>query len=276
MNRANNHIRKPVYDEALKVVSSFLTGSDYMANQFDYFYGNEAEQYAFFRIPKILFTDDSFKNVSVHAKVLYGLLLDRTYLSVENGWFDNLGRAYIHFSIEDITKEMHCGRTKAIQLLQELDTDKGIGLIEKVRVGQGSANRIYVKKFVSEVQKTDFKKSEICTSRSTENELPEVQNLNPNKTDMNKTERVRKENIQRKPYGRYQNVFLSDEELEKLQSEFPRDWINRIEAVSAYIESTGKKYKNFLATIRNWAKNDKKSSVMNLPDYSLCEGESLL
>ena len=247
-----------------------------MANKFDYFYGNEAEQYAFFRIPKTLFTDEKFKNVSVHAKVLYGLLLDRTYLSVENGWFDAQGRAYIHFSIEDITKELHCGRTKAIQLLQELDTEKGIGLIEKERVGQGNANRIYVKKFISEVQKTDFKKSENCTSRSPENELQEVQNLNPNKTEKNKTERERKENIQRKAYGQYQNVMLSDMDLTKLQAEFPGDWLDRIETVSAYVESTGKKYKNYLATIRNWAKNDRKKVLNRSPDYSLPEGDCLL
>ncbi len=247
-----------------------------MTLQFEYFYGNEAEQYAFFRIPKTLFTDDRFKNVSVHAKVLYGLLLDRTYLSVENGWFDDQGRAYIHFSIEDITKELHCGRTKAIQLLQELDTGKGIGLIEKERVGQGNANRIYVKKFISEVQKTDFKKSEICTSRSPENELLEVQNLNPNKTEKNKTERVRKENTQRKAYGQYQNVLLSDMDLTKLRTEFPYDWLDRIEAVSAYVESTGKKYRNYLATIRNWARNDKKKVLNRSPDYSVPEGDCLL
>ena len=245
-------------------------------SHFEYFYGKEAEQFAFFRIPKTLFTDDRFKGVSVHAKVLYGLLLDRTYLSVDNGWFDAQGRAYIHFAIEDIAKEQHCGRTKAIQLLQELDTDKGIGLVEKVRVGQGGVSRIYVKKYVSEVQKSDFLKSEIRTSRSTESELLEVQNLNPNKTNMNKTDRTRKENIQRKPYGRYENVLLSDKEYQTLQEEFPLDWADRIEAVSAYVESTGKKYKNFLVTIRNWAKKEQmKNSFLPCPDYSVSQGDCL-
>ena len=57
-------------------------------------------------------------------------------------------------------------------------------------------------------------------------------------------------------YGEYNNVLLSDAELEKLKAEFP-DWEERIERLSAYVASTGKRYKNHLATIRNWARNDK-------------------
>ena len=61
----------------------------------------------------------------------------------------------------------------------------------------------------------------------------------------------------RHKYGEYKNVLLSDEDLEKLQNEFPLDWEARIENLSSYIESTGKSYKNHLATIRNWARNEK-------------------
>ena len=57
-------------------------------------------------------------------------------------------------------------------------------------------------------------------------------------------------------YGEYNNVLLSDEDMEKLKTEFPYDWEDRIERLSSYIESTGKKYKNHLATIRNWARKD--------------------
>lgn len=56
--------------------------------------------------------------------------------------------------------------------------------------------------------------------------------------------------------GEYHNVILSDEDVEKLMSEYPTDWQDRIEKLSAYMESTGKKYKNHLATIRNWARMD--------------------
>ena len=63
-------------------------------------------------------------------------------------------------------------------------------------------------------------------------------------------------------YGEYKNVLLSDEDMEKLKTEFPNDYLNRIERLSAYVASTGKKYKNHLATIRNWARSDK--SVTNI------------
>lgn len=64
-------------------------------------------------------------------------------------------------------------------------------------------------------------------------------------------------------YGEYQNVLLSDSDMEKLKAEFP-DYLERIERLSSYIASTGKKYKNHLATIRNWAKNDKPKQTRNI------------
>ena len=69
--------------------------------EFDYFYGPEdAEQYQFYRIPKLLITSEQFKDISVEAKLLYGLMLDRLSLSIKNGWFDSLNRAYIIYTIE--------------------------------------------------------------------------------------------------------------------------------------------------------------------------------
>lgn len=62
----------------------------------------------------------------------------------------------------------------------------------------------------------------------------------------------------RHAYGEYSNVMLSDEELEKLKAEFPSDWAERIEQVSTYCASKGKAYKNYLATIRSWARRDGK------------------
>lgn len=112
---------------------------------FRYFYGNEADQYSFYRIPKLLFKNEYFKNLSSDAKILYGLMLDRMSLSIKNQWFDEQNRAYIYFSIEDIMELLNCGRNKAVKSLQELDDENGIGLIEKRRQGFGKANIIYVK-----------------------------------------------------------------------------------------------------------------------------------
>ena len=113
----------------------------------DYYYGNEAEQYSFYRIPKTLLTDPRYKSVSIEAKVLYGLLLDRMGLSVKNGWMDSDKRVYIYFTQEDAMNLMSCGKDKATKLFRELDKD-GIGLIERKKQGQGRPTRIYVKNFI--------------------------------------------------------------------------------------------------------------------------------
>ena len=81
---------------------------------FDYFHGYESEQFAFYRIPKVLFTDDYFRNLSSDAKVLYGLMLDRMALSMKNRWIDEENRVYIIFSLEQVMMYMNCGRDKGM------------------------------------------------------------------------------------------------------------------------------------------------------------------
>ena len=68
--------------------------------KFDYYYGIEAEQFSFYRVPRLLIKDERFKELSSDAKLLYGLMLDRMSLSIKNGWFDEQNRAYIVNSIE--------------------------------------------------------------------------------------------------------------------------------------------------------------------------------
>ena len=124
-----------------------------------YYYGPEGEQYSFYRIPKLLFTDSRFANLSTDAKLLYGLLLDRMSLSMRNGWHDDQGRIYIVFTLEDVTETLGYKTEKAIKLFRELDTQKGVGLIERVRQGQGRPALIYVKNFVGEKQTSEKPKS---------------------------------------------------------------------------------------------------------------------
>ncbi len=112
----------------------------------DYYYGAEAEQFSFYRIPKALFTEPCYRGVSMEAKVLYGLLLDRMGLSARNGWMDSERRVYIYFTQEDAMNLMSCGKDKATRLFRELDQG-GIGLIERKKQGQGRPTRIYVKNF---------------------------------------------------------------------------------------------------------------------------------
>ena len=111
----------------------------------DYIYSEQASQYAYYRIPKILFTDDRYRDISTDAKVLYGLLLDRVSLSIKNKWVDDQNRVFIIFSLADVQESLNCGPQKATALFRELE--KKVGLIERKRQGLGKPNLIYVKNF---------------------------------------------------------------------------------------------------------------------------------
>ena len=164
---------------------------------FEYFYGNEAEQFAFYRIPKALFKEECFKMLSTDAKLLYGLMLDRASLSVKNGWIDESNRAFIYYKYESIMEDLGCGREKCSKVIAELDSVKGVGLIERKKQGQGNPDKIYVKNFAIvlseeidklEVRKSKSKKSENRTSRNSEVESAEVGKSNGNNTELNNTE----------------------------------------------------------------------------------------
>lgn len=114
---------------------------------FPYYHGYEGEQFSFYRIPKLLMTSEHFRKLSTDAKLLYGLMLDRMSLSMKNHWLDDQGRVYIFFPVEEVMQILHCKSEKATKLLAELDSKKGIGLIERVRQGQGKPSIIYIKNF---------------------------------------------------------------------------------------------------------------------------------
>ena len=117
------------------------------AQHFPYYYGYESEQFTFYRIPKLLVTDERFEGRAVAQRRMRGTMLDRMSLSLKNGWLDEQGRVYIYFPAEEIMSVLHCRSEKASKLLAELDSKKGIGLIERVRKGQGKPTTIYVKNF---------------------------------------------------------------------------------------------------------------------------------
>ncbi len=173
----------------------------------DYFYGTESEEFIYFKIPRLLITDQKFKHVSTDAKLLYGMLLDRMGLSAKNGWYDDGGRVYIYYTVDEICDDMCCGRDKAMKLLAELDKGKGIGLIERVKQGQGRPTKIYVKRFTtrtvppapeppppdiflpgSEVEKNHLQTSEKSTSRSRKKPPQEVEKTDPNHTKRTQTD----------------------------------------------------------------------------------------
>jgi hypothetical protein len=110
--------------------------------------GSEAEQYSFYRVPAVMFSDPELKKLSAEAKLLYGLLLDRMGLSIKNEWLDKENHVYIYYTVDEIKDALGCGNKKAGALLAELDDKKGIGLITRVRQGLGRPDRIYVRKCV--------------------------------------------------------------------------------------------------------------------------------
>ena len=120
----------------------------------DYFYGQAGELFSFFRIPKALFQEQQFQDLSTDAKTLYGILLDRMSLSVKNEWFDKKGRVFIIFTIEDVKRTLRYADNKATRLLRELEE---FGLIERKRRGQGKPCLVYVKNFSAESSKESVK-----------------------------------------------------------------------------------------------------------------------
>ena len=154
---------------------------------FEYHYGNEAEQYSFFRIPRNLIKHKYFKNVSEAAKLLFGLMLDRLSLSLKNDWKDSKNRVFIFYTLEDIQEDLNCAHGKAVKLLAELES---IGLIDRVKQGQGRPTKIYVKKFIipsdnpeGKAGNQDFPKGEVQTSDFEKSRLPM-----PESTDFRKDE----------------------------------------------------------------------------------------
>lgn len=126
---------------------------------FDYFYGTEPKQYLFYSIPQLLFTDEKFKFLSCEAKVLYGLLLDRAGLSVKNDWKDSDGKIYVYFSRDEVCEMLGCRNDKAAKIFAELDDEKGIGLVQRVRQGLGKPYKIYVRNFNRLIEEADNEKT---------------------------------------------------------------------------------------------------------------------
>ena len=210
--------------------------------KFDYYYGAEAEQFSFYRVPRLLIKDERFKGLSSDAKLLYGLMLDRMSLSMKNGWFDDENRAYIHYTVENIMEDLGCARATCAKIIAELDSKKGIGLIEKKRQGLGKPDIIYVKNFVAvepdtkpkktekepgntdvstEVQNLNVKKFNNQTSGSSKSELQEIQKPDFQKLD-NQTCRSSKselQEIQKPDFQKFNNYTSgsSENELAEVQ-----------------------------------------------------------
>ena len=151
----------------------------------DYFYGAQADQFAFYRIPKALFQDCRFRQLSTDARTLYGILLDRMSLSAKNGWLDEQGRVYIIYTVREVQESLCCAEHKAVKLFRELED---IDLIERKRRGLGKPSLIYVKDFSSGLPKAQVQNCPNSNSGAVESAILEQSKPQANKTDKNKTE----------------------------------------------------------------------------------------
>ena len=219
--------------------------------KFDYYYGIEAEQFSFYRVPRLLIKDVRFKGLSSDAKLLYGLMLDRMALSMKNGWLDEENRAYIHYTMDSIMEDLGCARATCAKVLAELDSKNGIGLIEKKRQGLGKPDIIYVKNFVvaeqdtdsenkeekpddtdvsTEVQNLNFKKFKNQTSRSSQSEISEIQKPDFQKSN-NRTSRSSEnelQEIQKPDFQRFKKQTSGSSENELAEVQKPDSNYNNI------------------------------------------------
>lgn len=198
---------------------------------YDYFYGEQAEQFAFYRIPKVLFSKDKFWSVSADAKLLYGILLDRMNLSAKNGWLDEAGRVYIIFTIEEIKESLGCAEKKAVKLLDELE--KKAELIERKRQGLGKPNLIYVKNFISGSVERQFLNCQNDNSATFQNTIQDLSKVQGNNTDIKNTDLSDTNSIfpsvdcgkdnGNEEYRQYYQYFYEQLGIEYLKKDYPYD-----------------------------------------------------
>ena len=192
----------------------------------DYFYGQAGELFSFFRIPKALFQEQRFQDLSTDAKTLYGILLDRMSLSVKNEWFDKKGRVFIIFTIEDVKRTLRCADNKATRLLRELEK---FGLIERKRRGQGKPCLVYVKNFSAESSKESVKNrdnDDSCGSKIACQDPVKSRGIKKreNKTEMNNTNLILSDESEKmKNHELLEEYFSCSLEMDLLLRLYPDD-----------------------------------------------------
>ena len=187
----------------------------------DYFYGQSGELFSYFRIPKALFQDSRFRQLSTDARTLYGILLDRMSLSVKNGWMDKQGRVYIIYTVREVQESLCCAEHKAVKLFRELEQ---IDLIERKRRGLGRPSLIYVKDFTTGLSKTHNlncanSNSGVAQSAVQERPKPQANKTDKNKTEMNKPDPIHSGDIREQ----LEDYFYQALEVELLLRLFPDD-----------------------------------------------------
>ena len=204
----------------------------------------------FFPFPKFLLE----QKISLTAKVVYALLLGRVTLSQKTGWVSEGGEVYVVYPVKSMASDLGKSERAIKTALQELEA---AGLVARIRQGLNKPNRIFLK-LPDEVQFSSPRKCNICPSDGQFSAYQDGQTLPPIYNDQRKINRTKlKEGETPSPaLGDSQNVFLTDGQLAKLQAEYPRQYRDYINRLSAYMASTGKGYADHYATICKWIAED--------------------
>ena len=213
-------------------------------------------------------------DLSHTAKLLYTLLLDRATLSQKNNWIDTQGRIYVLYPLSSLAKDLRCSISSITRAFSELENAQ---LVERVRSGFSKPSRILLKIPLTTQNCT------ITVCKSAEHDCAEpssmiVQKCTPNqrnKNNLKDNHLIRTTNAYL-TFGEYRNVFLTEKEYKQLKTDFS-GLDSLVEQLSAYIQSTGKKYADHAATLRIWAKRQRpeQKQAPSIPDYTFKEGESL-
>ena len=246
--------------------------------------GLDTELPSFMPYPRFVLKMD----ISHTAKLLYALLLDRTTLSQKNQWQDDEGRGFIVYPLAEMSEMLDRGSTAIKSALNELDA---AGLLVRERRGFSAPNRLYVK--IPQVPVVQF--SDHMTAIQSEKRPSDSRKSDPhkdgkptfaldgkptpNQLTINKLKENQLKGASGKPpapFGRYQNVLLSESEYAELKEEYPDRLERLIEEMSEFIAATGNDYVCHAAALRRWLNREKKENPKKgIPDYSYKEGESL-
>ena len=213
-------------------------------------------------------------DLSHTAKLLYTLLLDRATLSQKNNWIDTQGHIYVIYPLSHLAKNLGCCISSVTRSFSELEDAQ---LVERIRSGFSKPSRILLKIPLT------TQNCAVTVCKNAEHDCAEpssmiVQKCTPNqrnKNNLKDNHLIRTTNAYL-TFGEYHNVFLTEKEYKQLNVDFS-ELDSLIEQLSAYIQSTGKKYADHAATLRIWAKRQKakRKSTPGIPDYTFTEGESL-
>ena len=213
-------------------------------------------------------------DLSHTAKLLYTLLLDRATLSQKNNWIDAQGRIYVLYPLSSLAKDLGCSISSITRAFAELENAQ---LVERVRSGFSKPSRILL------MVPYTTQNCAVTVCKNAEHDCAETssmiaQKCTPNQRNKNnlKDNHLTRTTDAHLALGKYRNVFLTEKEYKRLKAGFS-GLDSLIEQLSAYIQSTGKKYANHAATLRIWAKRQKteQKSKPSIPDYTFKEGESL-